>query len=148
MNDEAPARQFDFWIGRWSVADADGTAAGRNHIEPILDGAALRESWQGADGHRGTSLNAWDPDAGLWRQSWIDVNGFWLLLEGGLRDGAMVMEGTGLKRSEPATTARHRISWSRMGGDPDRLRQHWEVSEDGGATWTTLFDGHYSRTAD
>jgi hypothetical protein len=29
---------------------------------------------------------------------------------------------------------------------PDgRVRQHWETSKDGGATWTTAFDGYYRR---
>jgi hypothetical protein len=38
-----------------------------------------------------------------------------------------------------------RITWSRIDGDPDRVRQHWEASTDGGATWTTAFDGVYVR---
>ncbi len=38
-------RQFDFWIGDWEVADADGNAQGSNKIESILGGCVLRESW-------------------------------------------------------------------------------------------------------
>jgi hypothetical protein len=38
----------------------------------------------------------------------------------------------------------HRITWSRIDGDPDRLRQHWETSIDG-EVWQTLFDGRYAR---
>jgi len=26
-----------------------------------------------------------------------------------------------------------------------RVRQHWEATTDGGKTWTTVFDGYYSR---
>jgi hypothetical protein len=141
MTDSADARAFDFWIGEWEVRDADGTVAGHNRIEAILGGAALRESWTGVSGHVGTSLNAWDPDRGVWRQAWVDVNGFWLLLEGELRDGAMVLEGDRPKRGDPTRTVRHRIVWSVVDGDPDRVRQHWEFSEDGGVTWATLFDG-------
>jgi hypothetical protein len=139
------ARQFDFWIGEWDVRDPDGVLAGRNRIEAILGGAAIRETWQGESGHAGTSLNAWDPDRRVWRQAWIDVNDFWLWLEGGLVDGAMVMEGERPKRDDPGRIVRHRISWSRIDGDPDRLRQLWEASQDGGTSWQTLFDGHYSR---
>jgi hypothetical protein len=139
------ARQFDFWIGDWVVREPDGNLAGHNHIEPILGGAALRESWQGESGLLGTSLNAWDPVRRLWRQAWTDANGFWLLLEGGLRDDAMVLEGERPSQADPSRTVRHRVTWRLVDGDPDHVRQHWEGSEDGGATWQTLFDGRYTR---
>jgi hypothetical protein len=139
------ARQFDFWIGSWIVDDADGSPAGRNTIEPILDGLALRESWEGADGHRGTSLNAWDGARGVWHQTWVDDHGLVLQLDGRFRDGAMVLEGRRPKRDDPSVLVRHRIAWSPLDGDPDRLRQHWEASVDDGATWRTLFDGRYRR---
>ena len=45
-------RQFDFWIGEWEVTTPNGAPAGRNRIESILDGCALRESWTGAKGRR------------------------------------------------------------------------------------------------
>lgn len=139
-----PTRQFDFWIGRWSVHDADGSLAGHNHIQVILGGAALRESWTGASGHAGTSLSAWDPQQQVWRQSWVDANGFWLLLRGELREGAMVLEGERSSPDDPGQTARHRIAWSVVEGTATRVRQLWEVSEDGGASWTVLFDGRYA----
>ncbi len=138
-------RQFDFWIGNWTVHEPDGSLAGHNRIEPILGGAALRESWQGESGHAGTSLNAWDPVRDVWRQAWTDVNGFWLWLEGGFRGEAMILEGERPSQADPSRSVRHRISWGLIDGDPDHLRQHWEASEDGGATWQTLFDGRYTR---
>jgi hypothetical protein len=138
-------RQFDFWIGDWVVREPDGTLAGHNRIESILGAAALRESWRGESGHAGTSLNAWDPVRGVWRQAWTDVNGFWLWLEGGLQGGAMILEGERPSQADPSQSVRHRISWSLIDGDPDHLRQHWEVSEDDAATWQTLFDGRYTR---
>jgi hypothetical protein len=54
-------RQFDFWIGEWEVTGARGQRAGSNRIERILGGCALYESWEGASGSRGHSINAWDP---------------------------------------------------------------------------------------
>jgi hypothetical protein len=138
-------RQFDFWLGDWDVRDPEGVLAGRNRIEPILGDTAIRETWEGESGHRGTSLNAWDPVSRVWRQAWIDVGGLWLWIEGGLVDGVMVMEGDRPRRDDPGRIVRHRISWSRVDGDADRLRQHWEMSEDGGGSWKTLFDGRYTR---
>ena len=129
-------RQFDFWIGDWRVTTPDGKHAGDNRIEKVLDGCALHESWQGASGGRGFSYNAWDGDRKVWHQTWVDKQGTILLLEGGLKDGAMVLSGT-----QGATL--NRITWT-----PNKdgsVRQHWETSADRGKTWQTAFDGLYRR---
>ena len=150
MNDDAKPcleperRQFDFWLGEWEVSDPVGVPAGRNRITALFEGCALREEWEGASGHRGTSLNAWSPQTGRWHQTWVDSSGLLLRIEGGLRDGAMVMEGEALLPGQGARVLRHRISWSPVNGDPDRVRQHWEVAGDAG-TWQTAFDGRYRR---
>ena len=134
-------RAFDFWLGDWDVFDAAGELAGRNRIRLTAGGRGLREEWRGRSGLRGTSLNTWSEERRGWHQTWIDSAGTLLLLDGGLRDGAMVMEGT---TTEDAIVTNHRITWSVLDGEPDRLRQHWETSTDGSA-WVTLFDGRYSR---
>jgi hypothetical protein len=36
-----------------------------------------------------------------------------------------------------------RISWTPLAAD--RVRQHWERSDDAGRTWVTVFDGTYTR---
>jgi hypothetical protein len=36
-----------------------------------------------------------------------------------------------------------RGTWSKL--DDGRVRQHFEESADGGTTWTTWFDGYYTR---
>ena len=138
-----PRRQFDFWIGEWDVHTPEGRLAGRNVITAIVEGHGLREEWRGAGGLTGTSLNAWSDERQVWHQTWIDSSGTLLLLDGGLRDGAMVIEGDG--RSDDGRAVRHRITWSTVEGDPDRLRQHWEMSDDAGRTWETAFDGRYER---
>lgn len=142
--DAPERREFDFWLGEWEVRDPGGTLAGRSSISSLFDGCALREEWTGERGHRGTSLNAWSPERGTWHQTWVDSSGLTLLLEGGMRHGAMVMEGDAPLPGEPGRVVRHRITWNRVDGDPDRLRQHWEAAT-GEGTWETLFDGRYSR---
>lgn len=140
----AEHRQFDFWIGRWEVRTPDGTLVGRNHIRRVLGGCALREEWRGERGLRGSSLNTWSPERGVWHQTWVDSAGTLLLLDGGLRDGTMVLEGV-VAGTVGGPAVRHRISWSPIEGDPDRVRQHWETSTDGGP-WETAFDGRYARS--
>jgi hypothetical protein len=65
-----------------------------------------------------------------------------LTLEGGLHDGAMVMEGLAPGDGEGSAPERQRITWTSRGGE---VRQHWEVSADDGTTWRTAFDGRYVR---
>jgi hypothetical protein len=57
-----------------------------------------------------------------------------LLLHGGLKDGAMVLQ------SEDGS---QRITWTPQ--SDGRVRQHWESTTDGGQTWTTAFDGMYQK---
>jgi hypothetical protein len=132
-------RQFDFWIGDWDVANPAGKTVGRNRIEPILGGCALRESWTGASGSSGTSYNAWDRQRRRWHQTWVDNGGLVLRLEGGLADGRMVMSGETLDST--GATVLNRITWEAT--PPASVRQVWEVSSDGGKTWATVFDGRY-----
>jgi hypothetical protein len=136
----AAYRQFDFWLGSWSVTRPDGKTAGTNRITRILGGCALREQWRGAGGSSGTSLNVYDADAKLWRQTWVDDRGGVLLLTGGLRNGRMVLEGD--TPAPGGKTVRQRITWTPM---PDgRVRQFWDSSSDGGKTWKSEFDGLYA----
>jgi hypothetical protein len=133
-------RQFDFWLGEWSVTQA-GKTAGINRIERILDGCALLESWTGASGYRGNSLNFFDPARQRWHQTWIGTDGQGLALDGEFVDGKMVLAGT---RLDPATknTVHDRITWT---PNPDgTLRQLWETSTDG-KSWSAIFDGFYSK---
>jgi hypothetical protein len=135
--------QFDFWVGSWSVTDRNsGKIAGNNKIEKILNGCALLESWTGASGHRGHSLNFYDAARDRWHQTWIDVAGEPLYLDGRFIDGAMILEGVS-PGGKGEAELRHRITWSQL--DQGGLRQHWQSSKDGGATWTDVFDGIYSR---
>lgn len=136
-------RQFDFWLGTWRVVDAGGTFQGTNRIEAVLDGCALEESWTGASGTRGHSFNIYSAGRGGWHQTWVDDRGLLLLLDGGLEDGSMVLEGT--TPLAGGGTLHHRITWTPL---PDgRVRQHWQTSRDGGATWGDAFDGYYSPVA-
>lgn len=136
-------RQFDFWLGEWEVTGAKGNKAGTNRIQAINGGCALREEWTGTTGFTGTSLNAFDASSGRWHQTWVGSDGLVLMLDGGIRDGAMELTGT--TRGSDGTVTRHRIRWTPLGGTPVTVRQLWETSGDEGKTWTVAFDGTYRR---
>jgi len=133
--------QFDFWLGEWEVRAADGRLLGTSRIEGVLDGCALVEHWSGAGPGRGTSLNFYDRASGQWSQTWIDNAGQPLHLAGGLRDGAMVLEGTA-PTGPGGQSGRQRVTWRPL--PEGAVRQTWERSIDDGATWTVVFDGRYT----
>jgi hypothetical protein len=140
-------RQFDFWLGHWKVT-ANGQVAGDSRIESILEGCAVLETWTGASGNRGKSLNVWNRALGAWEQFWIDSAGDRLLLRGGLRDGGAsgkIMVLDNVHEAGPGVR-RERITWTAL--DDGRVRQLWEMSTDGGATWNVEFDGLYTRVMD
>jgi hypothetical protein len=140
--DSVEYRQFDFWIGRWSVIEGE-QPAGQNTIEPDLKRCALFESWMSVDGSRGRSINFYDRNRHRWHQTWIDDRGGALELDGGLVSGSMILEG---ERPDAKTniSVRHRITWT-----PQRdgsVRQHWQMMKAEKSTWETVFDGLYKRS--
>lgn len=136
-------RQFDFWVGDWEVTDADGSRAGHNRVESILDGCVVMENWQGASGSIGKSFNMVDVRGdGHWHQTWVDGSGGRLDLVGGLDDeGRMVLSGE--RPGREGGTVLHRITWTPL--SDGTVKQHWQASRDGGTTWDDLFVGIYAR---
>jgi hypothetical protein len=138
---DSPAhRAFDFWIGHWDVRTPDGKLAGTNKIERVQGGCALQERYTTARGYAGESLNIYDESRKVWHQTWVDNTGTLLVLEGGMRDGSMVLEG-GTTGADNKTT-KNRITWT--ANKDGSVRQHWEIFDEGGK-WKTSFDGLYKR---
>ncbi len=136
----AEHRQFDFWLGAWQVETPDGELAGHNTISSVLNGCALEESWRGAKGSTGKSLNMYYARDGRWHQSWVDGNGGRLDLAGGLdQAGRMVLTGT--MPGPEGGEVRHEISWQDLGDGT--VRQHWRISKDAGKQWQDVFVGIY-----
>lgn len=136
----AEYRQFDFWLGEWEVSNPEGAMVGTNTITTVSDGCGLHEQWEGARGGVGESLNAYDRRTGSWHQTWVGGQGLVLRLDGGLRDGAMVLEG---ELIDGEAVVLQRITWTPSADGS--VRQHWETSDDGGTSWTTAFDGTYRK---
>lgn len=132
---EPARRQFDFWIGDWDVAGPQGQKVGRNLIQQLEGGCVLRENYE-AGPYSGTSISFWDPSSERWHQTWIDNQGNPLYMDGNVVGTAMVLSG----ESGGAT---QRTTWTPLADG--RVRQHWETSSDGGSTWTTVFDGYYTK---
>lgn len=138
--DAAEHRQFDFWLGKWTIVE-NGLDAGTNVIRRALDGCAVMESYA-ADGFVGRSINSYDPATRQWHQHWVDHVGTVLTLFGGIDNGGMVLQG-----SRPLPSGGRivdRITWTPLA--QRQVRQHWVFSTDDGATFpNTQFDGLYTR---
>ncbi|HET7176978.1 MAG TPA: hypothetical protein VFK21_13360 [Gammaproteobacteria bacterium] len=133
-------KQFDFWLGDWNVTTPDGKLVGRDHVEKLYGGCVLKENWTGLQGGSGSSFNIYDAPRKLWHQSWVDSMGTLLVLEGGLKDGRMVLSGDQVQKD--GSHLLNRLTWAPQDG---RVRQTWDVSKDGGKTWKIVFDGIYKK---
>ena len=137
-------RQFDFWLGEWSVADTAGRPIGQSEITREFGGCVIRERWNvRLPRGGGESLNAYDRVTKRWHQTWMDDAGNVWKTDGVLEGASMVLTRTGPTMRDPTRDVLHRWTWTPTG--PDQVRQHAEISADGGKTWTTTFDGRYTR---
>jgi len=133
-------RAFDFWIGEWEVRTSDGELAGINRVAREYGGCVLHERYATDRGYSGESLNTYDVGRKVWHQTWVDSSGTLLLLEGGLRNGSMVLEGQTVGTDTQVTM--HRITWTPNANGS--VRQLWE-STDANGRWSSVFDGMYTR---
>lgn len=135
-------RQFDFWIGEWEVFMADGRRAGSNSINKIESGCLLLESWKGASGGTGTSMNYYDAKQEQWVQVWVSGDATLIDIRGGLVGDSMVLVGTIQDATNPLG-APFRGTWTLM--EDGRVRQFFEQGSVGEDTWTPWFEGFYVR---
>lgn len=136
----ADHRAFDFWVGHWSVHGKTDKLVGENRIEKRHGGCVLHESYMTPGGYTGESINMYDASRKRWTQTWADNGGLLLRLEGGMREGSMVMEGETVLANGKVQA--QRITWTPQADGT--VRQHWEARNEQGQ-WTTQFDGTYRR---
>jgi len=147
------SRQFDFWLGRWSVTlrihQPDLTWRDAVHAEArihsVLRGKAVLELW-GSDGIKGMSLRHFDPARGRWVM-WLDWPGKnrsgAFRMEGSFRHGRAEFEARRLDSQGVETRSRYTFS-----DITDRsLRWDDAFSRDGGETWSNNWIMEFSRTA-
>mgnify|MGYP001544842922 FL=1 len=139
--DRPEAHQFDFWIGDWIVSDPDGNPLGVNSITRDLNGLVLRESWVGASGVKGTSVNFFDPASAAWHQVWTDDAGGITHYVGAWRDGAMRFRGEGFGDADGIHHHRTMDFTPRADGSVQQLFR----DSDDGRTWIVGFEGIYVR---
>jgi hypothetical protein len=135
------ARQFDFWLGEWDCSWGDGEG-GTNSVYLDLCDAVVVESFDARPSmdFQGMSFSVYDRNARVWRQTWVDTDANYLDFVGRFEDGVM-----DLRRSAPveAGTAVFRMRWHEI--ERDSLEWAYERSDDGGETWSSLWEIEYRR---
>jgi tetratricopeptide (TPR) repeat protein len=138
--DSAESKQFDFWVGDWSVY-ISGQEVGTNSIEKILNGCALQENWAGRVGDHGKSFNTYNTGLKQWQQHWVDDQGNITTYLGSWKDNAMVFLSQSV--DQKGTPQYLRMTFTPI--DENTVRQLIENSTDQGKSWTPSFDGKYQR---
>lgn len=146
------ARQFDFWLGEWDLswpAEQSGgtegeTGRGANHISRMFGDCVIEENFTTADERfRGHSVSVYDEKAGLWRQTWVDSSGGYLVFTGSFDGETMTLRTDPVERGDEVVVQRMVFSEIR----DDSLEWAWQGSRDGGKTWNDLWNISYRRHA-
>ena len=103
-------------------------------VDSILEGCVIRENYQDVHGHKGQSFSIYDASRKMWHQTWVTNRGELLLLDGGLKQGEMVLAGHDLVNGKRREI---RGAWKPSNGG---VRESAVRSLDGGKTWQPWFD--------
>jgi len=139
------SRQFDFWVGDWSVTTTrEQTPVGRSHIEKTLGGCVVWENWTslGDSGYTGKSYNTYNTEQQRWEQFWVDNQGGMIHFRGSLAAGVMDLRTEAIPQAGGGLLLRHLRFFNLPAG---QVRQLSEGSTDNGRTWSVEYDFTYSR---
>jgi hypothetical protein len=140
---EPKARQLDFWVGEWDVTGPQGPA-GTSSVQLILGSCVVFENWTGRMGDEGKSFNIYNAPTDEWQQYWVTdrAQASSLFTQGVYADGKLQYRHAEFKGPDGKTWLR-RLTFFNL--DPNNVRQLSERSGDGGGTWATEYDLHYTR---
>ena len=129
---DAPAsRQFDFWIGDWTVTNPAGVKVGDSSITREEKGCLIVEHWMSARGNIRQSYNFYDPQTKAWRQVWVAASEM-TDYSGALNDkGEMVLEG--VSRLAGGQTQKSRGTWT--ANKDGTVRQRFEDWDPKAKSW-------------
>ncbi len=136
------SRQLDFWLGEWTIQNPGAPAGSTSKVYLTLDKCEVVESWHDSAGRAGENRFAYNYENKSWRGMFADNRGHvHVFVDGKVSVG--LAEFYGPSQGPNGETVLHRIKVSRV--NPNEVAQVWEKSENNGATWSTVFQGKYSR---
>ncbi|MGZ5286271.1 MAG: hypothetical protein ACXWB9_03755, partial [Flavisolibacter sp.] len=83
--------QFNFWVGDWNLTWSD-SLHGTNKIEKIYGDCTLQENFSDPKtGFSGKSWTVYNANYKTWQQTWVDNQGGYIHLTGGMVGDSMVL---------------------------------------------------------
>ena len=129
------------WELTWK--DTEGKdERGTNTINKILGGCTIEENFTREDGtFSGKSFSVYNPNKGIWEQTWVDNAGGYMTFTGGMSDDKMTLG------REVITKDGRKIMQRMTFFDikPDAFTWDWERSLDNGQTWDLIWRINYKR---
>ncbi|MFZ1785616.1 MAG: nuclear transport factor 2 family protein [Ferruginibacter sp.] len=144
-------RQFDFWLGEWEAFGTNGQKAGDSKVSMMLDSCIILEEWTSAASQRGfryagKSFNTYNAASKQWQQTWVDnAGGTNEYMQGKFENNQIIYISTPFKFNKDSMAIR-KMTFTNL--NAEKLRQHGEISKDGGQTWATEYDLEYRRKKD
>lgn len=133
-------RRLDFLAGTWEVRDQDDKLLGRSVITKGEQGNLLTEKWEAASGSTGTGISYYEPQARVWKQTYVGMFGNIMTMQGTYSAGVLRMTGQTVYPNRSVVASRAVTTKTK-----DGFRYTLEESRDGGQTWRRTFDGFYNR---
>jgi hypothetical protein len=135
-------RQFDYWLGNWSIGAPGSSGNADSTVSLTLDKCLVVENWDGGGGHSGQNIFGYSADDKSWYGMFADNEGrVHVFTSGKVASGFAEFEGT--SRGPKGESVLNRVKITRL--NPNKVEQSWEKSSDNGVTWTLVFRGEYSR---
>jgi hypothetical protein len=138
--------RFNYWAGDWVVRDTAGQVIGSSHVTRAVGGCTLHEHWASGKGTEiGESFTAYSPNDRKWHQMYVGSGGYIFVMSGTfVGDTLVLFTAPRPSMRDPKVEVVERWTWTPL--DASHVRQHAEMSTDGGVTWKTQFDGRYERS--
>jgi len=140
--------QYDFWIGEWEAAwdEEEGIKQyGTNSIARILGDKVLEENFKIHSGKNkgfvGQSYSVYHVPSGTWKQAWVDNQGGYFDFTGS-NYGDRVYFSTSPVQKKKDVIIQRMVFYDIQ---DDSFTWDWELSKDGGDTWSLQWRIFYTR---
>ena len=140
------ASEFDFWVGEWDAYWND-SLRGTNRIEKMYGNCTIHENFSDPGSvFLGQSWSVYSPSSKQWQQTWVDNQGGYIVLTGGMVGDTMILtteEQTVPEKVSPTGKILRRMTFYHI--TKNSFDWNWQSSTDGRQTWKILWKRHYTR---
>jgi hypothetical protein len=125
-------RAADFMLGEWRVEAANGLDLGHSSITAELSRCLVFEQFSTPKGYRATAFLSFARGSATWSRTYMDAEGGRIFLQGTPLAGGLALSGT--VALPDGNRVMVRITWTKT--TSGSVEQVWDVSRDGGASWS------------